>query len=668
MANITAGNELYLYQLLRRELGVRRQANITRVEEVLAADGISPEVMGFDDVRALLEALPSVVEVVTFRKGNTYAIVRPNPAWDELLDRLADAEGKASPAPQTSARSAWKAKARGKDLRPVKPVARRRRAKATKGATAAAQGVDRDPADAKTPQAEAVERPVDDRPAAPAPTPSPAPMAAPAPMSSPAPTDGEAAQAGAEAPDAEAPSVAGTQTDAKTHVAAEAPAMPAETPEAPAADKTAAPDPASEPKGETLPAHAASVTTTRAVDPQRGLPQDFAREVFIKGGALLILNQILPLGVDITRVLDEDWRAARGAGAYEGDRGEATFPLRYLRPDGETPIRVTIRRTIGTPRGAAWALTKVDGDDGSLGAHETGGIEGADLLHGGAWLSLLPAGQRARAASTSPLRELAQFAIFGSLDEDLRQLADIVAPERWDLPVGGATGPDGRRVTLLREYLADTLHHVRAQGALAVSADGSFAAFDTNLQTPSRDDVFACFERRVGDIPWAFSGFTTATAGLTGEVDRLGATLLARLGTPPAPVPYVSSLADVSLPADARVTLDADLASRLGPQAQVALARTVRRARASYRVVMPAYDPHDDSLVMLAPLALDDDGRDDGALVLRHAQDGALVGDAVAPLPAAYACARVVSAELPAWLAAGMAGTTGDAEGDHRRA
>ena len=657
MANITAGNELYLYQLLRRELGVRRQANITRVEEVLAADGISPEVMGFDDVRALLEALPRVVEVVTFRKGNTYAIVRPNPAWDELLDRLADAEGKASPAPQTSARSAWKAKARGKGLRPVKPVARRRRAKAAKGAAAAAQGVDRDQADAGASQAEVVERPVDDHPAAATPTPAPAPMAAPAP------TDGEAAQAGAEAQ-----AGAGTQADAKTHVAAEAPTTPAETPEAPAADKTAAPDPASEPKGETLPAHAASVTTTRAVDPQRGLPQDFAREVFIKGGALLILNQILPLGVDITRVLDEDWRAARGAGAYEGDRGEATVPLRYLRPDGETPIRVTIRRTIGTPRGAAWALTKVDGDDGSLGAHETGGIEGADLLHGGAWLSLLPAGQRARAASTSPLRELAQFAIFGSLDEDLRQLADIVAPERWDLPVGGATGPDGRRVTLLREYLADTLHHVLAQGALAVSADGSFAAFDTNLQTPSRDDVFACFEQRAGDIPWAFSGFTTATAGLTGEVDRLGATLLARLGTPPAPVPYVSSLADVSLPAGVRVTLDADLASRLGPQAQVALARTVRRARASYRVVTPAYDPHGDCLVLLAPLALDDDGRDDAALVLRHAQDDALVGDAVAPLPAAYACARVVSAELPAWLAAGMAGTTGDAEGDHRRA
>ena len=50
MAKLTEGNALYLYRLLRDELGAGRQTPVARVEEVLAADGIAPADGGYSDV------------------------------------------------------------------------------------------------------------------------------------------------------------------------------------------------------------------------------------------------------------------------------------------------------------------------------------------------------------------------------------------------------------------------------------------------------------------------------------------------------------------------------------------------------------------------------------------------------------------------------------------
>ena len=52
MAKITAGNALYLYRLLGRELGMGKQTSMARAAEVLEADGIWPEDLGCADIRA----------------------------------------------------------------------------------------------------------------------------------------------------------------------------------------------------------------------------------------------------------------------------------------------------------------------------------------------------------------------------------------------------------------------------------------------------------------------------------------------------------------------------------------------------------------------------------------------------------------------------------------
>ena len=108
---------------------------------------------------------------------------------------------------------------------------------------------------------------------------------------------------------------AGSPVAAAPHADAE-PAAPAELAEA------------AEPRPQAIP-----------VRLQSDLPQNFSAEL------LNMLYRILPLDEDVMALLDEDWRVARSTGSLSGTRSKVSFPLRYLREDGSTPVEVTLRRT-----------------------------------------------------------------------------------------------------------------------------------------------------------------------------------------------------------------------------------------------------------------------------------------------------------------------------------
>ena len=88
----------------------------------------------------------------------------------------------------------------------------------------------------------------------------------------------------------------------------------------------------------------------------------------------------------------------------------------------------------------------------------------------------------------------------------------------------------------------------------------------------------------------------------------------------------------------------------MGRTIQDAVELALRRAQASYRIAAPVYDPADDSTKLLVPLCLVDDRRVDCAAVLALMPSGAYQVSAVISLERAYACARVVSSEMPGWL------------------
>ena len=114
---LNQGNRIYLYGLLARELGCGKQTFLPRVEEALATDRMTAEDLGFENTRALLEAMGDCVSLTVFKGGRVYATVVAQPAWDEALANPVESKGDAA----AKGGKPWKRKKADKSLKPVKP-------------------------------------------------------------------------------------------------------------------------------------------------------------------------------------------------------------------------------------------------------------------------------------------------------------------------------------------------------------------------------------------------------------------------------------------------------------------------------------------------------------------------------------------------------------------
>ncbi len=625
MAKITPGNRLYFYQLFSRKIGAGKQVPLARVEELLAAEDVWLEDVECASVQELLEALGDIVRLTVFKKGRMYMTLQRNADLDAILERSSQ---KAEKKPASGAKS-FKHKKSNKDPKPAKPRHKKpaKRAQAVVDEPVAAPELEPEPAL----------------------TPEPEPAPAPEPVAEPEPAP--------------------------------------------------APEPVAEPELATAPEPIPTPTPV----PQGDLPQHFSTEVACKDAVLRLLYQMLPPNVEPMAVLDEDWRVARSVGTVGGNRSRVTFPLRYLREDGSTPIEVTLRRAGksvgGATPGKRWSLALVDGDDGSGTAHEGIALEGLPMDDEGAWSDLSAPRSAWANASVSPLRQMAQTVALGPWESLLGSLATMAAPERWDYPGEGVGKPS--RYGILREYITVTFSRITAQGKLSHAADGSLSAFNTGLLTPFAEDIYAVLTPRKGDIPWQLAGFCTAGAG------ELGTRLLAIIDPLPEPATYLQELRDITPETKRMVVLNTEalLGRQLGrlPRAwldeqlannaeasellaQVSCARptertqllsrlahaikadpglhrrinsalddaarmALRRARASYRLASPAWDPEDGRTKLLLPLCLVSDAVVDCALVLDQQASGNYLAASILPLARAYACARIVCADQPSWLA-----------------
>ncbi len=677
MPRITPGNRLYLYRLLSSTLGTNRQALLSRVEEVLQEDGIAPQDVGQNDIQSLMEALPEFVRLTVFKKGRVYATIVPNEEYDGYLDRSGQA-GSGSGTEKGGKGKPWKRRKGSHDPKPTKP----RHVEQPAAVPESAQ--EPEPVPEPEPEPEA--------------TPEPAPEAQTTPATE-TPEETNKPQVEPETPGDTAP-----ETPAGPGISLTITYDPYEDMEADLAAATQpqpeAPAPVAAPMHAPAPVPVSAPAPSAQPLPHQNLPERFSAEVHCKDELLRVLYQKLPIDADVTRTLDEDWRVARSTGTLSGTRSRITFPLRYLHEDGSGPVEVTIRRTSRPSSGKQWSLSLVDGDDGTSAVHEQVGLEGLPAADEGAWSDLASTSQRAAGASAvSPLREFAQFALIGSWERTLGTLSTMAAPERWNFPGEGVGGPS--RYGILREYLTVTFHRAVEQGRVATAADGSLAAFDTGLLTPLAEDIYAVFSPNAGDIPWKLDGFATAGSG------EPGARLVATLSELPQPASYLGRIEDVACQRGHMLVLDTEallgrqvgrlpqafleeqlsgsdgaslllrdgidtgnghlsrstcrelaraikadpgLYRRMGQALQDAASLSLHLAQVSYRTAAPAYDPATETMRLLLPLCLVDDGVADCAVSLELMPSGAYRGAAILSLPRAYACARVVSRDQPAWL------------------
>lgn len=115
--SLNLGNQIYLYRLLRDALGCGKQAFITQVEEALANADMAAYDLGFDDTRALLEAMGDCIKLTVFKGGRVYATVIANEAWDAALEK-ADQPKQKEAGKKLNPR---KKKKGDKALKPIKP-------------------------------------------------------------------------------------------------------------------------------------------------------------------------------------------------------------------------------------------------------------------------------------------------------------------------------------------------------------------------------------------------------------------------------------------------------------------------------------------------------------------------------------------------------------------
>ena len=619
MPKITPGNRLYLYQLLSREIGVGRQTLLPRVEEALADDGLVPGDLGCADMRSLCEELPEFIKLTVFKKGYVYATVLANEEYDRALERASSegAQGKGAPAGKP-----WKRRRGTKALKPVKPrhvepepepVATEPEPAVAEAEPTAAEpvmevetpapeladaaekneGTAEGAAEGGKPEAISAEATADD---------------APAPEDVASTAVEEAVEKTPEKDGSEVPVVEEPEpTEAPVVEAPVAPEVPVvEAPVAPEATPSITltityvpePEPEAEPEfGQGREADPV-IDDPRPVAPasraQADLPRDFHAEVRCSSEQLSTLYQVLPENVDPLATLEEDFRVARSTGAIEGTRSNVTFSLRYLQADGVTPVRVTLRRSARPVAGKRWALTDVD-----AGAPEEVGLEGLSAAPAGPWAAFLAQAPDA----ADPGLAFAQTVEIGSWEEALEGLASLARPEDWGT---------GRHV--LRDYLAMSFSRICAEGKLAVSDDGGRAAFDTGLLSGEGLPIVAQLVSLPSDIPWQLEGFST-------EVDP---SLRAE------PALYVTMLSQMTVDPALALPEEVDAAA----------------LRRSPRLATPAYDPALDRVLLLVP----HEGR---ALALAPSEE-AYAPVASLSLGDAYACARVVSGDLPSWLSAGL--------------
>ena len=614
MSKITAGNNLYLYRLLSRELGVGKQTPMARVAEVLEADGIWPEDVGCADARALCEALPDFVKVTAFKKGQVFATVMRN----EELDRMLERAGEPTAAEKAASKGKpWKHRKGAKAVKPQKPRHVERHVETE--VEPEPEPVAAEPetaAEPKTEQAgaelaqEAVKVIAEVQAAK-----SEAPEAEPQVEELLAEALSEVLQETAGEKDAEPVTSAATPEDAPERAPKPEPATPVVPAPEPSIKLTITydpdPEPESDPKATATEQASVTPTPTPAAPapkaapkpaptrPERAhsdLPQNFYADVRCPDEQLSTLYQVLPANVDPMATLEEDFRLARSTRAFEGTRSNITFPLRFQRADG-TPVTVTLRRTARAQAGKHWTLAEVSAD-----APETVGLEGLSVRVEGAWRAFAT-DEEARAAK-SPEDELAGFAVLGSWEKLLSELAQRAEPENW-----------GSELHVLRDYLTMTFHRVQCQHRLGMTDDGSSAAFDTGLlAAETAEPICAVLEPCDGNIIWELTGFSTNTGARAADY-------------PDAPVAT-------------------ELVTALLAANDAQLRRLAQRAARNPRSATVAYDAVADATHVLLPW-------EDSAAAI-DVKGGVAHVVAKVSLADAYACARVISADQPAWLDRGL--------------
>lgn len=373
---------------------------------------------------------------------------------------------------------------------------------------------------------------------------------------------------------------------------------------------------------------------------------------------------------------------------YDGERDSYTFCLSTPAANGETLILSLCRSS--RSEGIPWIVKYVGPDSDGLFS------------------------QRGETAVRHPVfnrpgSALRSFAYLGNMTVFLRSLADHVQEETWNF-----SGQEDD-YSILHQYINYTFYRLQQQdkedeqdSKICIAADGSFAAFNTGLQSRRLgEDVFAFF---IPNDPeqasaWKFSCFCSSDSRDPNE-RRCYKMMVSEFKEPEAAT-YFSKITDLLFDPACEVRLssdhifkdncsrfpieflrrecnwnsqaqailaeieqetdsglkrqlfeelgnviveDPDLYAAMNDSLVSAVNRSIRRIRRNYKLAVPCFFPTRNVMSMMLPLSFTYTGDPCLVLVCERTYSGDYLGQTVLTLPMAYVDARLICQPGSEWL------------------
>jgi hypothetical protein len=307
-----------------------------------------------------------------------------------------------------------------------------------------------------------------------------------------------------------------------------------------------------------------------------------------------------------------------------------------------------------------------------------------------------------RQAPAKPGEALRSFAYLGNMTEFLRELANHAQEELWNFK----NNPDD--YSILQQYVFYTFYRLQQQNKVCISDDGSFAAFNTGLQSRRlNEDIFAFFTpNEPGQkSPWQFCCFCSTDSRDTNErrcyktminafkepelatyfekitdllfdpacdvhlssdhifkdnCDRLPLDFLQKeCNWNPQAKQLLLKIRDTTDPVKSEklflqlgniITDDEDLFASMNERIQGALNRAVKRIRRNYKLAVPCFFPTRNVMSLMLPLSFTSTGEPSLVVVCERTLSGDYLGQTILTLPMAYIDARLLCRPGSEWL------------------
>lgn len=303
----------------------------------------------------------------------------------------------------------------------------------------------------------------------------------------------------------------------------------------------------------------------------------------------------------------------------------------------------------------------------------------------------------------NPRNALRSFAHLGDETEFLRSLAEHVQKEPWNF-----SGKEDDYY-ILNKYITYTFHCAQQQDKVRYASDGSFAVFNTGLQSRALgEDVYAYFvpNGSGAESPFKFYRFCSSDSG--DPVERRCYDMMFEAFKEPEPPRYFKVISDLLFDPACEVKVSSDhifkdncdrlpheflrkefryhgnreaedlldrieaapayekkelyeclgklivsdrkLFPSMNGKLEIGIKDTLKRVRRNYKLAVPSFFPTYGIMSMMLPISLDGEDRPNLVLACKRTPNGVYLGKTILTLSMAYINARLICQPGSEWL------------------